>query len=380
MPRRGLSFVLALAIVVTGGCGGAAPTESAQEAERPAPGPSAPAASAAASAPAADTASQALPAGLLVLEPSFDQLDVKIFSPETGALEHTRALITADAQGALASGTQYLSRASFSDDGRYVTWVSECELQVAELTDPVTYQPVASWEPPQSFSDAEVCFADGEYPHDGPQFENDSTSIQVQLVSTENVDAGGGLVQRRPISVMAVDAQKPDAEPEKVADLDDDDVVRSFDVDITNDVSDRPSVMHATQERVYSVRPEASDQPGTGTEDDLSEYECSRPIDDTTRFCYLARGPGLFGSVAIATADLAARTVELREVVPATEMRIEAAFLSPDLDTVLIATSGGWFRAPADGSSEPEPAFEHLGSEPMAAPAPLDVVEWTSED
>jgi hypothetical protein len=378
MPRLVPSFVLASAIVLAGGCGGAAPTEQDREAARPAPGSSAAAASAAASAPAAETADPALPAGLLVLEAGLDQIEVKIFSPETGALEHTRTLITADAQRGLAPGTQFISRASFSDDGRYVTWVSDCDLQVAELTDPVTYQPVASWEPAQSFSDAEVCFADGEYPHDAPQFEDDSTNIRVQLVSTQDEGPADDVpLQRRPISVMTVDAQQPDVEPEKVADLGDDDIVRSFDVDVTNDASDRPSVMHATAERVYSLGLEVSDQPGM---DDLSEYECGRPVDDTTRLCYLDRGPGLFGSVAIATADIAARTVELREVVPATEMRVTGVVPSPDLETVLIATSSGWFRAPTDGSSEPEPAFEHLGSEPMAAPAPLDVVEWTSDD
>ncbi|GAA4202035.1 hypothetical protein [Actinocatenispora rupis] len=60
---------------------------------------------------------------------------------------------------------------------------------------------------------------------------------------------------------------------------------------------------------------------------------------------------------------------------PGEREEIQDVFQSPDHTGLLIATDRGWYTGPADGSTAPQYAFEHLGGTP-ATPEDSVVLGW----
>lgn len=342
------SIVAVVLTLLGSACGGAAPTG-------PDTGGDAQATQAGTDAvpQASEPASHPLPAGLLISVGHDQGFDVLVFSPENGELEHQRVIAT-DTPAELFEPTSSLQHnrirtRSFSSDGQYVAWTFDCELHVAEFDlFENTYFPVASFEPEQSFTQDKACFS-------RPAFEDQGTRLQVQVVTDTD--------EPKALSLMEVDAQRPDQAPQEVRDLGKDDQPRQIQLEAT-DVLYSGGLLETRLGQMDSLTVTVSDSPEAQDYVEQpsikSTYYCATPIDDTTMLCRLDRGPGLFGSVATASVDRSSKTVALREVAPEAPAEVADVILSPDGQSVLLVTENDWFRAPLDGSAAPEPAFDAL--------------------
>ncbi|WP_433615542.1 hypothetical protein ACQP2P_11900 [Dactylosporangium sp. CA-139114] len=85
------------------------------------------------------------------------------------------------------------------------------------------------------------------------------------------------------------------------------------------------------------------------------KYLCRHRIDDVRVFCTTQTSPDLtqpFGAIAIATVDLAKKSVTLEQVAPQSRTVVHAVTLSPD-GRELVVRADSWQRLARDGSHPP---------------------------
>ncbi|MET7400045.1 hypothetical protein ABZS66_41830 [Dactylosporangium sp. NPDC005572] len=97
-------------------------------------------------------------------------------------------------------------------------------------------------------------------------------------------------------------------------------------------------------------------------------YQCPFPVDATTSLCGGGMSDGSltgapWGSVAVATVDLAKRVVTMQQVLPAAKMSVSSMAMSPDGTEILLQTGDGWVRVDRAGKQPPRPVARRLPPE-----------------
>jgi len=315
----------------------------------PAPGPSAPGDGVSGGGPGGDEsgggASAGLPSGLvwIGLDPRAKPA-IMVFDPKTGAALHSSALPLSPS----LSLPPPPSKDRFNADRTMFLTVNDCKIVVLRW-ERTAFVMHGTWEPPTSFSGGRECYDDA-------WFEAGRIRATIKL-------PGGD-----PAKVVSLDPAAPGSAPR------DEGAVRPVrEVRLTvAGVSDGRSFANTDGKRVVRLTVDTPLQASR-----YYEYRCELRVDDATRVCVdRVNADQPFGAVAVATVDLAAKTVTLRQVTPKTTRRIAQVFLSPDGKEILIRNSGGYYRASLAGNGgEPVEAFKTLPIEPNQVAHPQEW-EW----
>ncbi|MEU8180818.1 hypothetical protein AB0B86_08585 [Micromonospora sp. NPDC049047] len=270
------------------------------------------------------TGQAGLPSGIVISKDNVSTRtkDLLVYDLTTGNL-----LATAAAPGEASVNR----REAFDATMQRLAYTNGCELQVATLTDGA-YVPSGQWTAPQAFGEAKQCF-------DNPTFGEDG-----------RIRATVGATVTEPGRVMSVDPSQPDAAPReegagsvreekqfRIAD------VKKSDVRVYVRGSSVASLM------VTGVKPGGDVLSGDFW------YDCKTPVDKTAFLCTssLDISRQYYGSVALATVDVPAGTVTVKQVAPASKASRPTVLPSPDKKRVAINDSTGWYTTSLDGSSSP---------------------------
>jgi len=312
---RRVTVVCAVAAVLLSGCGDG-------------DGPSAQGAST--GAPVSDggviepTGTSGLPSGIMVSKKDFstDTTVFQVYDIGTGNL-----LTTAAAPGVFSGG----SRQEFDATMHRLAYVADCALHVATLNDSM-YVPSARWQPPQAFGEGKQCFNDPAFGEDG----------RVRATVRGN--------DFEPGRVMSVNPDEPDSAPR-------DEGAGS----LRKEKLLRISGLKESDVRVYVAGDRITDllvsglKPGGDWITGNFSYKCNEHVDATSLLCTssLESARQYYGSVALATVDLSAGTVTVKQVAPASESSRLTALSAPDGNRVAIRDSTGWYVTSIDGDSSP---------------------------
>ncbi|MFD1083997.1 hypothetical protein [Micromonospora andamanensis] len=309
---RRIAVVCAFAALLLSGCGGssAQPTSSrAQGGDDAAIEP---------------TGTAGLPSGIVFSKDDFSTgtKSLQVYDIATGNLLAT----------AVAPGEAVVSRReAFDTTMNRLAYISDCELQVAELTNGV-YVSSGRWQPPQDFGEGKQCF-------DNPTFGEDGR-VRVRV----------GATRSEPGRVMSVDPDQPAVAPReggagsleqekkfRVAGLDESDVR----VYVRGDT--------VTSLIVTGIKP------GSDLISGAIWYDCKTQVNKDEFLCTSSRDSSRqhYGSVALAAVDVSAGTVAVKQVAPASKASRPTVLIAPDRQRVAIHDSTGWYTTSLDGASSP---------------------------
>ncbi|WP_434741748.1 hypothetical protein [Micromonospora sp. SH-82] len=226
-------------------------------------------------------------------------------------------------------------RTTFDKTMNRLTYVKDCELRVATLTDGV-FTDSGTWTAPQVYGAGEQCYQKARFTEDG--------RIHAVLGVGQR-QAPGSKAGR----VVSVDPATPDADPkdEGVADP------RSEKVYKIDGLTTSDTRVYAFGDDIEHVLVNGA-APGAGVLDGF-EYHCGVPV-DADRFLCSARTDETrqhFGSIALVTVDRAASTVTMKKLAPPNKSRIQHLVLSPDGKMIAIQDSTGWYTTTLDGAGTP---------------------------
>jgi hypothetical protein len=281
-----------------------------------------------------------LPAGVIAAV-GVDAPDrITVSDPQTGKVIRTVRL---------PGGAILFDRRNFSADWSMVAWLDETDgsLNAGELRGD-GYVRTATWRPS----------ADDRY--SSPAFHPSTGRIWATL-------SGVGENAADETRIVSVDPRKPSTAPRQEAGKG----LVNFDskgnpassatAAVVGQVAAKAELLWTEQELVYAdVR--ADDEAAR------ISYRCVERISGTAMACV---GAGRFGAVARLTLDRAARTVTLRELLPATEARVYGVVAAPDGNRLMVNTDQGWetidaTSGAASGVTRPE----------LPADARADLFDW----
>ncbi|MFG1676168.1 hypothetical protein [Micromonospora sp. NPDC049282] len=265
-----------------------------------------------------------LPSGIVVSKDDFSagSKGLLVYDVTTGNL-----LATAVAPGE----AEVNRREAFDATMQRLAYTNDCELQVATLTGG-TYVPSGRWQPPQTFGEPKQCF-------DNPTFGEDG-----------RIRATVGATVSEPGRVMSVDPVQPDTAPR-------DEGAGS----VRQEKEFRIADLKKSDVRVYVRGNTVTSLIVTGVKpggDVLSgdfSYDCETQVDKASFLCTSALDMSrqYYGSVALATVDMPAGTVTVKQVAPASKASRPTVLPASDKRRVAINDSTGWYTTSLDGASSP---------------------------
>ncbi|NBE85418.1 hypothetical protein [Micromonospora rubida] len=265
-----------------------------------------------------------LPSGIVISKDNFSARTkgLLVYDVATGNL-----LATAVAPGEASVNR----REAFDARMHRLAYTNDCELYVATLTGG-TYVPSGRWKPPQAFGEAKQCF-------DTPTFGEDG-----------RIRATVGAAVSEPGRVVSVDPAQPDTAPM-------DEGAGS----VRQEKKFRIAGLNKSDVRVYVGGDTVTDLVVTGVKpggDVLSGdfwYDCKTQVDKAAFLCTSSRDISrqYYGSVALATVDVPAGTVTVKQVAPASKASRPTVLPAPDRKQVAINDSTGWYTTSLEGASSP---------------------------
>ncbi|MFF4893558.1 hypothetical protein [Micromonospora chersina] len=309
---RRVAFVCVVALALLSGCAGGS---SAQPASSGTP--------AGADRTTGAAGAAGLPSGIVVVKEDFATRTktLLVYDITTGKLL---------ASAAAPAGADVDRREAFDATMHRLAYVTDCEMQVATLTEGA-YVPSGRWQPPQAFGAGKQCFGFPTFGEDG------------------RLRATIGATASEPGRVVSVDPVQDGAPPsdEGVGGLRQEKTFRIAGLtesDVRADV--RGDTI--TGLTVTGVKP------GGDVVSDDFWYDCDTRLDKTAFLCVSHGSAGqYYGSVALATLDVPAGTVTVKQVAPASKTPRATVLPAPDHKRVAIHDSTGWYTTSLDGASTP---------------------------
>lgn len=265
-----------------------------------------------------------LPSGIVYAKDDFSSMTkvLTVYDISTGQVLGT----------AVAPYQELSRREVFDSTMTQLVYVSKCVLYVATLANGV-YTPTAQWTPAQAYGQGEQCF-------ERPAFRDGRIGVTVGTSGSDSY------------KLASVDPAHPETPP-------------------TDQGAGSPR-----QAKQYTIAGKSESDVRVYTEDGAVtdawvtgslprregeyfgvsySYKCNTQVDGTTFVCSSDQGEGQqpFGSVATATLKVAAGSVTMRQVAPASKTANATVLLAPDHKRVAIHDSTGWYTTTLGSSSAP---------------------------